>query len=227
MTSPRILVADEQPAVVDLLSTVLTFHGFAVDTAATAAQAVAHTTVHRPDLVLLDVMLSGGAGVDVARRLRAGGSRADVVFLTARDAPADLVARVAYGGNDWITKPVDLGVLLARVRGLAHRPGAAPQARTLRHADVELDEDTLRVRRAGAPVRLSPAEAGLLRHFLRNPGRVLPRIELGEAVRGHGGTGTDAVDAYVGSLRHKLDRLGPPLIVTHRGFGYALRAGLR
>ena len=223
----QILVVDDDRDIADIIGYTLSKDGHRAVLAHTGEEALALVERSLPDLVLLDVMLSGGAGVDVARRLRAGGSRADVVFLTARDARADLVARLAYGGNDWITKPVDLGVLLARVRGLAHRPGAAPRARTLRHADVELDEDTLRVRRAGAPVRLSTAEAGLLRHFLRNPGRVLPRVELGEAVRGHGGTGSDVVDAYVGSLRHKLDRLGPPLIVTHRGFGYALRATLR
>ncbi|MFI7601890.1 response regulator transcription factor [Actinoplanes sp. NPDC049681] len=222
MTSPRILVVDDQPAVVDMLSTVLTFHGFAVDTAGTAAQAVEKATEHRPDLLLMDVMLPDGDGMDVCRRLRAGGSGAGVVFLTARDARADLVAGLAYGGDEWITKPIDLGVLLPRVRALLHHR----TTRVLRHADVELDQETLEVRRAGEPVELSTAEAELLRHFLLNPRRVLPRVELLEAVTGHGGAGADAVDAYVGSLRRRLEELGPPLIVTHRGFGYALRAAL-
>lgn len=221
MTSPRILVVDDQPAVVDMLSTVLSFHGFAVDTAGTAAQAVEKATEHRPDLLLMDVMLPDGDGMDVCRRLRAGGSGAGVVYLTARDTRADLVAGLAYGGDDWITKPIDLGVLLPRVRALLHRT-----TRVLRHADVELDQDTLEVRRAGEPVELCTAEAHLLRHFLQNPRRVLPRVELLEVVQGHGGTGSDTVDAYVGSLRRRLEELGPPLIVTHRGFGYALRAAL-
>jgi two-component system, OmpR family, response regulator len=226
--SARILVVDEQPTIVDMLATVLTFHGFAVDTAGTAAQAVEKAAQRRPDLVLLDVMLPDGDGLDVCRRLRADGSGAGVVFLTARDARADLIAGLAYGGDDWITKPFDVEVLLTRVRAVLRRVGGAPgQDRVLRYADVELDQDSLRVARAGEVARLSPAEVELLRCFLRHPGRVLSHGQLLAAVRQHDtDSDADVVDAYVGCLRRELDRLGPPLIVTHRGFGYALRTSL-
>jgi len=226
--SARILVVDDQPNIVDLLATVLTFHGFAVDTAGTAAQAVEKAAQRRPDLVLLDVMLPDGDGLDVCRQLRAEGSGAGVVFLTARDARADLIAGLAYGGDDWITKPFDVEVLLRRVRAVLRRVGGAPgQDRVLRYADVELDQDSLRVERAGEEVPLSAVERELLCRFLRNPGRVLSRGQLLAAVREHDPeSGLDAVDTHVGRLRDRLDRLGPPLIVTHRGFGYALRTGL-
>jgi len=225
--SARILVVDDQPNIVDLLATVLTLHGFAVDTAGTAAQAVARAAERRPDLVLLDAMLPDGDGMEVCRRLRAEGSGAGVVFLTARDTRADLVAGLAYGDDDWITKPFDVEVLLAQVHAALRRVGVAPDVRVLRYADVELDQDTGEVRRAGEPVPLSPTELELLRYLLRNPGRVLSRGQILAAVWDYGPeTDPSVVDRYVGYLRRELDRLGPPLIVAHRGFGYALRAAL-
>jgi two-component system OmpR family response regulator len=225
--SARILVVDDQPNIVDMLATVLSFHGFVVDTAGTAAEAVRKAAEHRPDLVLLDVMLPDGDGRDVCRRLRAAGSGAGVVFLTARDARDDLITGLAYGGDDWITKPFDVEVLLARVRAVLRRTGpvAAPDS-VLRYADLELDPDTLEVRRAGEPVQLSPTELKLLRYFLQNPGRVLSRAQILRAVWEYDlEAGSNVVDTYVGYLRRKLDPLGPPLLVTHRGFGYALRSG--
>lgn len=221
----RILVVDDQPNIVDMLATVLRFHGFEVDTAGTAAEALKHAAEERPDLVLLDVMLPDGDGRDVCRRLRADGITAGVVFLTARDERGDQIAGLTYGGDDWITKPFDVELLLARVRAVLRRTrGASVTDRVLRYADVTLDPDTLDVRRAGEPVRLSPTELKLLRYFLENPVRVLSRQELLRAVWEYDAeAGSNVVDTYVGYLRRKLDRLGPALLFTHRGFGYALR----
>jgi len=225
--SARILVVDDQPNIVDMLATVLRFHGFVVDTASTAAEATSRAAQSRPDLVLLDVMLPDGDGLDVCRRLRAAGSRAGVVFLTARDTRSDEIAGLAYGGDDWITKPFDVEVLLARVRAVLRRTDTAlPEPdRVLRYADVELDQDTLQVRRAGQSVHLSPTELRLLRYFLENPERVLSRAQIYGGVWEYDlDTGSNVVDTYVGYLRRKLDRFGPPLLITHRGFGYALRS---
>jgi two-component system, OmpR family, response regulator len=221
----RILVVDDQPNIVDMLATVLRFHGFAVDTAGTAAEALKQAAERHPDLVLLDVMLPDGDGREVCRRLRADGSPAAVVFLTARDDREDQIAGLTYGGDDWITKPFDVDLLLARVRAVLRRTHpAAPPDRMIRYADLELDPDSLEVRRGGAPVRLSPTELKLLRYFLQNPGRVLSRPQILRAVWEYDvEAGSNVVDTYVGYLRRKLDRLGPPLLVTHRGFGYALR----
>ncbi|MEU4236437.1 response regulator transcription factor [Actinoplanes sp. NPDC026619] len=217
----RILVVDDQPNIVDLLATVLRFHGFTVGTAGTAAEARKQVAEQPPDLVLLDVMLPDGDGRELCRELRGPA----VIFLTARDARDDIIAGLTYGGDDWITKPFDVEVLLARVRAVLRRTGAAPvENRVLRYADLELDPDTLEVRRAGEPVQLSPTELKLLRYFLQNPGRVLSRQQILRAVWEYDiEAGSNVVDTYVGYLRRKLDRFGPPLLVTHRGFGYALR----
>lgn len=116
---------------------------------------------------------------------------------------------------------VDMLATVLRRTGTTDRPD-----RVLRLADLELDPDTLAVRRAGEPIQLSPTELKLLRYFLQNPGRVLSRSEILRAVWEYDlEAGSNVVDTYVGYLRRKLDRLGPPLLVTHRGFGYALRAG--
>lgn len=223
----RILVVDDQETIVDLLSTVLTGHGFAVETAGTAAQAVEKAAEQRPDLVLLDMSLPDGDGMDVRRRLRAEGAETEVVFLSARDTREDLVAELAYGDQDWITKPFDVEVLLTRVHAVLRRLADAPGNRVLRYADLELDQHTGEVRRAGEPVPLTPAERELLRHLLRDPGRVLSHSELLAAVwPDDPDAGPGTVDTHAGALGGKLARLGPPLITAHRGFGYALRAGL-
>ncbi|MEU8614410.1 response regulator transcription factor, partial [Actinoplanes sp. NPDC048791] len=196
----RILVVDDQPTIVDLLSTVLTGHGFAVDTAGTAAQAVEKAVEQRPDLVLLDVSLPDGDGMDVRRRLRAEGAETGVVFLSARDTRDDLVAELAYGDEDWITKPFDVEVLLARVHAALRRLADAPGNRVLRYADVELDQDTGEVRRAGEPVALSPSERELLRLLLRDPGRVLTHDEIRAGVWPDvPGSGHELAEAHVAS----------------------------
>lgn len=229
-TAARILVVDDQPNIVDLLATVLSFHGFAVDTAGTAAQALELAERHRPDLVLLDIMLPDGNGMEVCRQLRATDPGPGVIFLTARDARSDQVTGLAYGGDDYVTKPFDVEVLLARVRAVLRRVRSdiavtVPATDVLRYADVELDQSTLIVQRAGQPLSLSPTEFRLLRYFLENPGRVLSRGQILAAVWDYEPAScSNIVDTYVGYLRRKLDQFGPPLIVTHRGFGYALRA---
>ncbi len=220
------LVVDDQPNIVDMLATVLRFHGFLVATAGSAAEAVRRASADRPDVVVLDVMLPDGDGFDVCRALRADGHEVGIVFLTARDAPGDKITGLTYGGDDYITKPFSVDELVARVRAVLRRirPAAgAPPAGVLRHADVELDEETLQVRRAGRLVELSPTEFKLLRYLMQHPNRVLSRAQILDAVWSYdfGGT-SNVVDTYVGYLRRKLDRHGPPLITTRRGFGYAL-----
>lgn len=230
MGSPeRILVVDDQPNIVDMLVTVLTFHGFTVDSAGTVAQARQLAEAAKPDLVILDVMLPDGDGFDLCRRLRADGHRFGIVFLTARDARRDLVSGLTLGGDDYLTKPFAVEELLARVRAVLRRVGAAGRpdndtGAVLRYADLELDEETLLVQRAGTPLRLSPTEFKLLRYLMLNAGRVLSRTQILEAVWSYDfGGESNVVDTYIGYLRRKLDPLGEPLIVTHRGFGYALR----
>ncbi|GAA1032795.1 response regulator transcription factor [Virgisporangium ochraceum] len=225
----RVLVVDDQPNILDMLTTVLRFHGFAVSTAATAAEAVAVATGVRPDLVVLDVRLPDGDGIDVCRRLRSAGLTAGIVFLTARDAPRDKVMGLTLGGDDYVTKPFSVDELVARVRAVLRRlrpDDGDGTAGVLRFADIELDDGACRVRRAGTPVPLSPTEFRLLRYLMRNPGRVLTRTQiLAEVWSCDFDGGSNVVDTYIGYLRRKLAPYGPPVITTARGFGYALRTG--
>ncbi|RSM36454.1 DNA-binding response regulator [Amycolatopsis balhimycina DSM 5908] len=224
----RILVVDDHPNIVDMLATVLKFHGFAVSTAGTVAEALHAADRDRPDLVILDVMLPDGDGFEVCRRLRADGHPVGIVFLTARDTRHDTVAGLTYGGDDYVTKPFAVDELIARVRAVLRRTAVSfrpdPPEAMLRYGDVELDENTMLVRRGGCPVELSPTEFKLLRYLLLNPERVLSRSQILDAVWSYDfGGGSKVVDTYIGYLRRKLEALGGPLIMTHRGFGYALR----
>ncbi|MDG4800430.1 response regulator transcription factor [Micromonospora sp. WMMD980] len=223
-----VLVVDDEPNIVDMVATVLRFHGFEVVTAGTARDAERLSGEKPPHLVVLDVLLPDGDGFALCRRLRAAGHRFGIVFLTARDAPRDKIAGLTWGGDDYVTKPFSVDELVARVRAVLRRIG--PDAETgvglLRYADLELDEETCQARRAGQLLALSPTEFKLLRYLMLNPGRVLSRTQILEAVWSYDfGGASNVVDTYVGYLRRKLEPLGPPLIVTQRGFGYALRAG--
>ncbi|MBO4208602.1 response regulator transcription factor [Micromonospora echinofusca] len=224
----RVLVVDDQPNIVDMLATVLRFHGFAVTTAGTAAEALRLARAESPHLVVLDVLLPDGDGFTLCRELRAAGHQVGIVFLTARDAPRDKIAGLTYGGDDYVTKPFSVDELVARVRAVLRRirPGSHPDTgAVLRYADLELDEETCQARRGGRLLTLSPTEFKLLRYLMLNPGRVLSRTQIREAVWSYDfGGASNVVDTYIGYLRRKLDP-GPPLIVTQRGFGYALRAG--
>lgn len=228
MTHTRILVVDDEPNILDMVATVLEFHGFAVVTACTAAEARAVALATRPDLVVLDVMLPDGDGFDVCRALRRSLPHVGVVFLTAKDAHSARVAGLTYGGDDYVTKPFNTDELVARVRAVLRRTRPEgprePAESVLRFADVELDERACTVRRAGQPVPLSRTEFDLLRYLMLNSGRVLSRPQIIDGVWSEGYTGgSNIVDTYVGYLRRKLGAFGPDLIRTQRGFGYALR----
>jgi two-component system OmpR family response regulator len=152
-----------------------------------------------------------------------------VVFLTARDTPADKITGLTFGGDDYVTKPFAIDELVARVRAVLRRirpvPGGPPDPGVLRVADLELDENACQVRRDGRLVGLSPTEFKLLRYLMLNSGRMVSRAQILDAVWGYDfGGASNVVDTYMGYLRRKLDPLGPPLIATQRGFGYVLRA---
>src|SRR2546421_1057315 len=225
----KVLVVDDEPNIVDMVATVLGSHGSAVSTATTAREALRKATEERPGLMVLDVMLPDGDGFGVCRALRADEHRIGVVFLTARDAPADTIAGLTFGGDDYITKPFGIDELVARVRAVLRRvqpaADADPAPGILRYADLELDEHACQVRRGGQLVALSPTEFKLLRYLMQNCGRVLSRSQILDAVWSYDfGGATNVVDTYIGYLRRKLDRLGPPLIATQRGVRDVLRA---
>jgi two-component system OmpR family response regulator len=236
-----VLIVEDEPGIADILRITLKYNGFTVYEAATGRQALAAAREHRPDLVLLDVMLPDGNGWEVCRALReerkagSGGPGGPedaavddlaVIFVTARDAPRDVVAGLALGGDDYITKPFGVDEVVARVHAVLRRTrrrDPLPAARVLRHGDLELDEATYSVRRAGRPVDLTPTEYNLLRHLLRNAGRILTKEQLLQHVwRYDSAVSSTVVETYISYLRRKLDRLGPPLIQTRRGVGYGI-----
>ena len=221
----RILVVDDEPNIVDVISMALRFQGFAIESAGTGAEALAAVAAFRPHLILLDVMLPDMEGFEVAERLGAARGRTPIVFLTARDATEDKVRGLTTGGDDYVTKPFSLEELVARVRTILRRTGAAaPESSRLTFEDLELDEDTREVTRAGHPIELTATEYRLLRYLLLNPRRVLTRAQLPDHVWDYDfGGDARVLETYVSYLRKKLDGHGPPLIQTVRGVGYALR----
>jgi two-component system OmpR family response regulator len=221
----RVLVVDDEPNILDVVTMALRFQGFVVETAGTGAEALASVRDFRPDLIVLDVMLPDMEGFDVAQRLGAQRARVPIVFLTARDATDDKVRGLTLGGDDYMTKPFSLEELIARIRSVLRRAGIAePESGRLVFEDVELDEDAREVVRNGEYVELTATEYRLLRYLMLNPRRVLTRTQLLEHVWDYDFNGDARVlETYVSYLRRKLDIHGPPLIHTVRGVGYALR----
>jgi two-component system OmpR family response regulator len=222
----RILVVDDEPNIADVVSMALRFQGYAVETTDTGAGAVAAVGSFKPHLIVLDVMLPDFDGFEVARRLGAQRARVPIIFLTARDATEDKVRGLTIGGDDYVTKPFSLEELVARVRSILRRAGlAAPESNRLVFEDLELDDDAHEVIRNGELVELTATEYRLLRYLMLNPRRALTRAQLLEHVWDYDfGGDARVLETYVSYLRKKLDRLGPPLIHTVRGIGYALRA---
>ncbi|GAB2798785.1 response regulator transcription factor [Streptomyces daliensis] len=233
-----VLVVEDEPSIADVLAITLRFHGFAVVTAAGAQAAVEAARAARPDAVLLDIALPDGDGRQVCRVLRAEHADLAVVFLTARDAPAEVVQGLTLGGDDYITKPFNVDEVVARLHAVlrrtraatargadrADRPASPERPPVLRHGDLELDEATYTVRRGGRSADLTPTEFALLRHLVRHADRIVPKEQLLRDVWRYEHTvESTVVETYISYLRRKLAPLGPPLIRTRRGVGYGLR----
>ena len=220
----RVLVVDDEPNITELVAMALKYVGFDVATASSGRDALSSVGDFRPDLIVLDVMMPDLDGFEVCRRLRADGIRVPVVYLTARDATEDKVRGLTIGGDDYVTKPFSLEEVLARIRAVLRRTRseAAPPGR-LCVADLELDEDSHEVRRAGELVHLSPTEFRLLHFLMSNVGRVLSKAQILDHVWQYDfGGDANVVETYISYLRKKLDRTDSPLIHTVRGVGYRL-----
>ena len=221
----RVLVVDDEPGIVDVVSMALRHNGFDVAAVATGAQALAQVRDWRPHAMVLDAMLPDMEGFEVAQRLSLQRAAVPILFLSARDNTSDKVRGLTTGGDDYVTKPFSLEELIARVRNLLRRSGALTEtSRRLSFADLELDEDTREVRRGPYPVELTVTEYRLLRYLLLNPRRVLTRAQLLDHVWSYDfGGDARVLETYISYLRKKLDVHGPPLVHTVRGVGYALR----
>src|SRR6202035_5593963 len=221
----RVLVVDDEPSIVDVVSMALRHHGFGVEVAATGKEALDQVRRWRPHVIVLDVMLPDMDGFEVARRLAAEHAEVPILFLSARDATADKVRGLTTGGDDYVTKPFSLEELIARLRNILRRTGVVSESSgLLRFSDLELDEDTFEVSRDGRPIELTATEFRLLRYLMLNPRRVLTRAQLLDHVWSYDfGGDARVLETYVSYLRKKVDAAGQPLIHTVRGVGYALR----
>ena len=221
----RVLVVDDESYITDLVATALRYEGFEVESAADGRTALAKVESFRPDLLVLDVMLPDVDGFQVQERLVDRGRRVPVLFLTARDATEDKVRGLTIGGDDYVTKPFSLEELVARIRAILRRVGGAPEGTgRLRFEDLEMDEDTHEVWRAGRAVELTPTEFNLLRLLMMNPRRVLSKAQILDHVWNYDfGGDASIVETYISYLRRKLDTVEPHLIHTVRGVGYVLR----
>ncbi|HEY8451277.1 MAG TPA: response regulator transcription factor [Natronosporangium sp.] len=221
----NLLVVEDDPNILELLSASLRFSGFAVTTAVTGSQAVTAAIRDKPDLIVLDIMLPDLDGFEVIKLIRAEAGHVPVVFLTARDATDDKVRGLTLGGDDYVTKPFSLEELTARIRAVLRRTsGERSESAVLRFADLELDEESHEVRRGGTLVSLSPTEFKLLRYLMLNAGRVLSKAQILDHVWQYDFRGDDSiVESYISYLRRKVDTVEPRLIHTLRGVGYVLR----
>jgi two-component system OmpR family response regulator len=222
----RVLVVDDEPNIVEVVTMALRYQGFDVETAETGREALAAVSRFKPHLMVLDVMLPDMEGFEVASRLGAQRAGVPIIFLTARDATEDKVRGLTGGGDDYMTKPFSLEELVARIRTILRRTGqASPESGRLVFEDLELDEESREVTRAGAAIELTATEYRLLRYLMLNPRRVMTRAQLLDHVWNYdfGGDGR-VLETYISYLRKKLDVHGPSLIKTVRGVGYALQA---
>ena len=206
--SYRVLVVDDEKSISDLIATSLRFVGFDVRTAATGSEALTVAEEFKPQAVVLDVMLPDLDGFEVCRQLRSEGLNVGVLFLTAKDGMEDKVAGLTIGGDDYMTKPFSLEELVARLRALLRRIGVVEidtDDEKIRFADLELNEATHEVHRAGHLLEMSPTEFQLLRYLLINADRVVSKSQILDHVwqydfRGDAGI----VETYISYLRINL-----------------------
>jgi two-component system response regulator MprA len=215
--SSRILVVDDDPAVLRMLVRALAAEGHEVESAPDGGAALAAVERCAPDAVVLDVAMPGMDGLAVCRRLRAGGLTVPVLLLTARDAVADRVAGLEAGADDYVLKPFAIEELLARLAAIERR--GRPVAEVLAAGSLRLDAHARTVARNGRTVTLTERETALLEVLLRHPRLVVSRQQAIDDVW-DGAAVDNVVDRCVMSLRRKLGE--PPLIRTVRGVGFVL-----
>jgi len=219
----RILVVDDDPEIVSFVRRGLAYESYKIDTANDGTEALAKAREREPDLVILDIMMPGIDGIEVAKRLRQGGD-VPILMLTAKGTVADKVAGLESGADDYLVKPFAFDELLARVRALLRRrqPG---EGETLRFSDLSMNTATREVKRGNDPIELTTQEFELLELFMRHPRQVLKRDLIYERVWGYDFEGeSNVIEVYIRYLRSKLDvRDKPRLIHTVRGVGYVMK----
>jgi len=221
--SARILVIEDDDAILRFLRRGLAYEGYTVETAADGQAGLAIARDNPPDLVVLDLMLPGLDGFEVCRRLRAGGP-VPIIILTARDTVTDRVQGLDLGADDYMTKPFNLDELLARIRALLRRSQPS-RPQVMRFADLTLDTGTRQAQRGDRVISLTAKEYELLELFMRHPRQVLTRDMIFDRVWGYDfGGESNIIEVYIRYLRQKLEGEDEiRLLHTVRGMGYVLR----
>ena len=222
----NILVVYDEDVLAEMVSMALRYEGWAVNTAADGAAAIAAARDVRPDAVVLDVMLPDMSGLDVLRKLRADNPHLPVLLLTAKDALEDRIAGLTAGGDDYVTKPFSIEEVVLRLRSLLRRTGVSVEGNSSQIVvgDLILDEDSHEVTRAGELIGLTSTEFELLRYLMRNPKRVLSKAQILDRVWSYDfGGRSNIVELYISYLRKKIDSGREPMIHTLRGAGYVLK----
>ena len=219
----RVLVVDDEPAILRFLRPALEANDYALESAGTVADAIKHIAADAPDIVLLDLGLPDGDGKDVIRRAREW-SDVPIIVLSARDREVEKIEALDLGADDYVNKPFNIGELLARMRAASrHRLQRRAEVPVLRVADLEVDSVRHRATRAGAEMKLTPKEFDLLAFLAKHAGRVVTHKQILAAVWGPAHTeDTQYLRVYIGQLRQKVERNpdDPRMILTEPGVGY-------
>jgi two-component system, OmpR family, response regulator MprA len=222
--STRILIIEDDEGILTFLRRGLAYEGYEVDVATDGRSGLDIARDKPPDLVVLDLMLPGIDGLEVCRRLRAGGD-VPIMILTAKEGVSDRVTGLDMGADDYMVKPFDLDELMARIRALLRRAQPAGQPKVYQFSDLTLDTGTRQAKRGDRLISLTAKEYELLELFLRHPRQVLTRDVIYDSVWGYDfGGESNIIEVYVRYLRQKLEREDEErLIHTVRGVGYVLR----
>lgn len=223
MSGIRVLVVDDEAAILRFLKPALEANGYAMQSAGTVEEAVKRIASETPDVVLLDLGLPDGDGKHVIKRVREW-SDVPIIVLSAREREAEKIDAFDLGADDYVNKPFNIGELMARMRAsLRHRMQRKAEIPLLRVGDVEIDSVRHRVTRAGAELKLTPREFELLSFLARHAGRVITHKQILAAVWGPAHTGdTQYLRVYIGQLRQKIEARpeDPRIVLTEPGIGY-------
>ncbi len=221
----RVLVVDDEPAILRFLKPALEANSYDVAHAATVAEAIKRIAADAPDIVLLDLGLADGDGKDVIRQVRAW-SDLPILVLSAREREAEKIESLDLGADDYVNKPFNTGELMARMRAaLRHRMQRKSEPATLSVGGIEIDVLRHRVTRDGTEIKLTPKEFELLAFLVRHAGRVVTHRQILAAVWGPAHTSdTQYLRVYIGQLRQKIEARAddPQIISTEPGIGYRI-----
>ena len=229
MERRRILVVDDEPQIAEVLVAYLEREGLAVEVCASVAEALKALARFAPDVLVLDVTLPDGSGLDVLRAASAPETRVPTIMLTARGEESDRVVGLELGADDYVTKPFSPRELVARVRSLLRRTAelreAAPPSRRTRVGGLDIDHNFHEVRVDGRPITLTATEFKILSVLAENPGEVFTRSHLLDRLGDDGEIYERTLDRHINNLRKKIERdpHEPEYVVTVYGVGYKMR----